>query len=171
MDALHFQVPFHIIVLTHGAGQVAAALGAKVTVSDLEEEIPFVTNNICRNSNIHYSQITVVPLDWDEVVHEKSFPSYLNPLDFDLVICSDVVYELTLQALLGTIVLLFYHNPQILILMSNTDRKQVHLFRRKIECICIVEDTSHPNCYASNNINWIIKLKGDPQWEKIGFIT
>lgn len=149
-------------------GQVAAALGAFVTVTDVGDEIDSITENIKRNAKAHTHPISVAELDWSRVQLEHSFPLNLIPTQFDLVLCADLVYEHTLGPLMYTLLLLMFYNPQISILMSNTNRKHVHLFRRRMTQFChITTAISHQGQTIQNQLVWLIRLRDEPRWETI----
>jgi predicted nicotinamide N-methyase len=148
-------------------GQVAATLGALVTVTDVRDEIDSIEENIKRNSKAHVHPIRVAELDWTRVQLEHSFPSNLVPTEFDLVLCADVVYEHTLVPLMYTLLLLMFHNPQIYILMSNTNRKHVHLFRRRMTQFCHFSTVSYQSQSVQNQLVWLIRLNDKPNWETI----
>jgi predicted nicotinamide N-methyase len=146
-------------------GQVAASLGAMVTVTDLQDEIHSVLANINKNSKFHARPMSVCELDWDRARREHSLPASLLSVDYDLVLCADLVYELTLTPLMYTLFLLIYNNPQISILMSNTNRKHVHLFRRRMTQFCNFETLSDQE--SQGNLIWLIRLNDQVDWNAI----
>jgi predicted nicotinamide N-methyase len=148
-------------------GQVAATLGALVTVTDVRDEIDSITENIKRNSKAHVHPICITELDWACVQLEHSFPPNLIPTEFDLVLCADLVYEHTLVPLMFTLLLLLFHNPHISILMSNTNRKHVHLFRKRMTKFCHFDIVQCPSQTVQNQLVWLIRLNEEPNWEQV----
>jgi predicted nicotinamide N-methyase len=146
-------------------GQVASSLGAIVTVTDLGDEIHSISANINKNSKLHAYPIRVCELDWVRVQREHSIPTSLLSGEYELVLCADLVYELTLTPLMYTLLLLIFHNPQISILMSNTNRKHVHLFRRRMAQFCKIEALPSPG--DESNLVWLIKLNDQTDWNAV----
>lgn len=148
-------------------GQVASILGSNVTLTDVSNEIPQILENIELNSSFHKHPINVIELDWFNIFLKKSFPTNFNPCEYDIIICADVVYELTFLPFMYTISLFLQYNPNMIILMSNEGRKHVHIFRRKMLCICNFQEISHPTDEYGHCISWLIKLKENPNWETL----
>ena len=127
----------------------AANSGAKsVLATDLECEVPLLQSNV--SSNAFARKIHVSPFDWS---HES--PLQLATLQdqethIDVLICADIVYELTLEALVSFFDQLFTDFPDLIVYMSNTNRKHVQLFKRRLsKRFLFVENftfsNSHPN--------------------------
>jgi len=79
-----------VIELGSGTGTVglaAATLGATVTLSDMQKVLPLTARNMLENLDIT-AGTSLALLDWNEV---SRWPRGSLP-DYDLVLCSDVLY-------------------------------------------------------------------------------
>ena len=117
---------------THAAGYV----GAKhVTATDTHEEMQELRMNIYRNSNLIPTKFNAMPLDW------KNYDIMnFSPPKLDVLICADVVYEISLELLVALFNDLFSINPQVKVFMTNTDRKHVRLFHRRLKNLLLFEE-------------------------------
>ena len=107
----------------------AGYVGAKrVIATDTHEEMQELQMNIYRNSNLIPTKLDAVPLDW------KNYDVMnFSPANLDVLICADVIYELSLELLVALFNDLFSINPQVEVYMTNTDRKHVRLFHRQLK--------------------------------------
>ena len=132
----------------------AASVGSKsVLATDQDCEIPLLLRNI--ESNIFSQRIQVRAFDWSQ-----EGPSVLAALaddhDVDVLICADIVYELTLVSLITFFEQLFECFPKVVVYMSNTNRKHVQLFHRRLgETLHFYEDTAFSESFP-NVILWRI---------------
>lgn len=77
---------------TGAAGLAAAALGASITLTDLPHLLPNLERNI--EANELAASATVAPLDWRS--EPSSWDDRIQPGQYDFIIGSDLVYDMTL---------------------------------------------------------------------------
>jgi predicted nicotinamide N-methyase len=141
-------------------------LGANVTVSDMEKEISSLTRNIIINNALHSSsKIQVACLDWCAARNQKILPECISVNNYDIILCADLIYELTCDDLAVTILLLLRQNSHAKVLMANANRKHVYLFRRRMSPFCdfTVVDSNNIGGYAG--ILWCVQVKEDIDWD------
>mmetsp|Transcript_7769 Transcript_7769/g.11546 ORF Transcript_7769/g.11546 Transcript_7769/m.11546 type:complete len:123 (-) Transcript_7769:141-509(-) len=120
---------------------------------------------------VHSSPINVIELDWHDVRTTSSLPPSLNSSVFDIILCADLIYELTYEDLAYTLLLIFRQSPSAKVLMANAARKHVHLFRKKLLGVCefkIIDDS----CVESNaQIVWLVCLQENPDWTVLSLLN
>lgn len=146
-------------------GMVAAAFGADVILSDIYEELCFLQKCLDSNSHNLPTNISVMELNWSRVHKITDLPLQLQK-DIDIIICADLVYELTYKDLLMCLLVMFQASPSVSVLMSNTPRKHVYLFQRKISRYCDVQNVEISNEIISekemcNQLVWLITRNQD----------
>ena len=130
----------------------AAFVGAKhVTATDTQEEIPELQINIRNNCNLIPTLVNAAPLDWSNYEITRLSPAYL-----DVLICADVIYEISLELLVTFFNDLFTTNPQVEVYMTNTDRKHVRLFRRRFKDFVLFEEINFHKGDYPNIVMWKI---------------
>ena len=141
-------------------GQVAAALGGNVILTDIDDEIVGLKGNVFSNAQHHKNNVIVEELNWSEIRHKNGClaDSMISNTAIDLILCADLVYERTYKDLAVTLLHLLKLNPQAIVLMSNAMRKHVHLFRRRMSLFCTFEDIGGESVGDMHDAVWIIKL-------------
>jgi predicted nicotinamide N-methyase len=151
------QLSQNVRVLELGAGlcglpgHVAATYGANVIVTDIEDMLP----QLFRNVKSTLWPITAACFNWssdcDEVM--KALQQFGS---IDLVLCADCIYSETYESLYSVVKCIFDLNPKTVILMSNANRREVFMFKKRLVVQGIlVEDvkseylnsTSASECY------------------------
>ena len=144
-------------------GQVAASLGSHVILTDVAEEIIPLLDNVKNNLGIHFvNRVDVKELNWNDFLYNSDIQNYFFQFNFDYIICADILYEHTYILVAKVILIFLKHNPSSQVLMTNANRKHVHLFRRKLSSILIFEDLILKDIdsnYTNGQVAWLLKSK------------
>jgi predicted nicotinamide N-methyase len=149
-------------------GQIAAALGARVVLTDIRDELEGLQNNVDLNAQYQPISVIVQELNWDDVKSQLALPTWMQGMTVNVILCADLVYEKTYKLLAITLLLILQLNPDCVVLMSNAMRKHVHLFRRKMNAYCNFDDILTADFLSdSHDVVWIITLKKDADFTTI----
>jgi hypothetical protein len=144
-------------------GQVAASLGSHVILTDVAEEIISLLDNVKNNMGVHFvNRVDVKELNWNDFLHNSDIQNYFFQFNFDYIICADLLYEHTYIFVAKVILIFLKHNPSSQVLMTNANRKHVHLFRRKLSSMLIFEDLILKDIdfnYNNGQVAWLLKSK------------
>jgi predicted nicotinamide N-methyase len=149
---------------------VAAIFGAKtVTATDILEELEELQRNVDRNVEVlaETTKVQVRQLDWSnydpidlssilrgtenmKIQDDSKCRDEVDDFNdhLDVLLCADIVYELSLELLLALFTNLYNIFPNLVCYMANTDRKHVRMFHRRMKShLKFSEYTEHKQDY------------------------
>ncbi|KAL6657763.1 hypothetical protein ACP70R_005543 [Stipagrostis hirtigluma subsp. patula] len=150
--------PLSVLELGSGTGAaglaLAAALPARVVLSDLPDALPNLRHNAALNAPLLASAggaATVVPLPWGDAAAMEAVAAAQAASPFDLVVASDVVYyEALVDPLIET--LRFFVKGEVVFLMAHmrrwkrTDKKFFGKARKVFDVEVVHEDPPLQGC-------------------------
>ena len=136
---------------SHAVGYVGAKC---IIATDTHEEMQELQMNISRNSTLMNTKINAAPLDW-----RRYDITRFSPVNLDVLICADVIYEISLELLVVLFNDLFSTNPHVEVYMANTDRKHVRLFHRRFKYLLLFEEINFHKQDYPHVVIWKITNK------------
>ena len=155
----------HVVELGAGTGfcgLMAAALGARVVITDLSYCVDIMQRNVRKNKHLVEDKVKVEEFDWSQTDPNNDKFFGLNLEEINLILVSDCVYyEQSVEQLLQTMVWLSSKGATVLLSYEERDDKRelidkfFKLMRNKFKVIEIDSQELHPE-YRSSDLHLLV---------------